>query len=137
MRLWEVVMEFLLKLHGEMRWLVALAGAAVLVRSVLGWARGAEFRGLDRGMMAAFTGLLDLNFLMGLVLLVGLEGGWTSGRVEHVTTMFLAVVAAHLAAMWRRSDDAARKFRNNLFVVAGALALVLLGVIRLRGGWIF
>ncbi len=87
--------------------------------------------------MATFVGLLDLNLLLGLILLVGLGGGLPMPRVEHATTMFLAIVMAHLSALWRRSDDPVKKFRNNLVVVVVALALVALGVLRLRGGWIF
>lgn len=130
-------MQFLLTLHGEVRWLVALVGAVALVRFGWGWLRGADHRGLDRGLMAAFTGLLDLNFLLGLVLLVGLGGGLPGYRVEHAVTMILAVSAAHLSAIWRHSGDDARKFRNNLLVIAAALLLVVTGVLRLRGGWVF
>ena len=130
-------MDFLLKFHGELRWLVALAGAVAIVKYAVGWARRAEFKGMDRGLMMAFTTLLDLNLVMGLILLFGLGGGLTAGRVEHVTTMFLAIVAAHSSAMWRRSDDSVKKFRNNLIVIAVAVVLVFVGVIRLRAGWVF
>ena len=51
--------------------------------------------------------------------------------------MFLAIVAAHTAAIWRRSDDSVKKFRGNLIAVAVALILVVVGVTRLRAGWIF
>ena len=129
-------MDWILTLHGEVRWLVALVGGAAAIRCAYGWARGADHRGLDRGLMAAFTGLLDLNFLLGLVVFVML-GGFTAARLEHVVTMLLAVTAAHASAAWRRSEDAALKFRNNLIVLVAALAMVAVGVIRLRGGWIF
>lgn len=130
-------MQFLLTLHGEVRWLVALVGLAAVVRFAYGsFARG-RFGGLDRGLMAGFTGLLDLNLLLGLILLFGLPGGLLRPRLEHAATMVLAVVAAHLSAIWRRSDDDARKFRNNLLVVVIALGLVAVGVLHLRGSWIF
>ena len=128
---------FVLKLHGGIRWLAALVAAVALIRYAIGWARGSEFKGLDRGLMAAFTGLLDLNVLLGLVLLVILGGGFPSHRLEHAVTMLAAVVVAHLAAIWRRSDRAAVKFRGNLIVVAAATLLVVAGVVRLRGGWIW
>lgn len=130
-------MDFLLKFHGEMRWLVALAGVVAIVRYALGWARRSEFKGLDRGLMAAFTGLLDLNLLMGLILLFGLGGELTAGRIEHATTMFLAIAVVHSSAMWRKSDDAVKKFRNNLIVIVVAVVLVIVAVIRLRAGWVF
>ena len=87
--------------------------------------------------MAAFTGLLDVNMLFGLVLLFGLAGGMPRQRIEHAATMILAIVVAHLSMIWRKSDDSSRKFRNNLIVVVVALTLVLVAVVRLRAGWVF
>ncbi len=130
-------MSFLLTLHGELRWLVALAAVIAIVKFGLGWLRRAEFKGADRALMAAFTGLLDLNLLLGLILLFGLGGGFLSYRLEHLVTMLLAIVAAHASAAWRRSDDSVKKFRNNLIVIVVASILVVVGVIRLRGGWLF
>jgi uncharacterized membrane protein YphA (DoxX/SURF4 family) len=130
-------MDFLLTLHGEIRWLVALIAVVAMVRFAIGWLRGAEYKGLDRGLMAAYTGFLDLNFLLGLILLFGLGGGFPAYRIEHAVTMFIAVGVAHSAAAWRKSDDAALKFRNNLIVVVVSLLVVILGVIRLRGGWLW
>jgi hypothetical protein len=128
---------FLLKLHGGLRWVVALLGVIALARYAWGWARRAEYAGLDRGLLAALSGLLDLSFLLGLILLFGLGGGWPAWRVEHAVTMFLAVAVMHSSAMWRRSDDAPTKFRNNLLAVAATLVLIVVGVLRLRGGWVF
>ncbi len=130
-------MDLLLKFHGEVRWLVALVAVISIVKFGLGWARRTDFKGIDRGLMAAFTGLLDLNLLLGAVLLIGLGGGLPPNRIEHVTTMLLAVVAAHMSAIWRRSDDSVKKFRNNLIVLAVVMVLIVIAVIRLRGGWIF
>lgn len=130
-------MNFLLKFHGELRWLVVLVAAIALVRFGSGLVRKAELARLDRILMAAFTGLLDLNVLLGLTLLFGLGGGLPGYRLEHATTMLLAVVVAHLSAIGRATDDAPRRFRKCLVAVVVAVALVALGVIRLRGGWVF
>jgi hypothetical protein len=134
---WSESMAFLLKFHGEMRWIVALVGAAAAIRFAAGWLRHGEFKAVDRILMLAFTIVLDINLLLGLALLFSLPGGLVPARLEHATTMILALVAAHSSAAWRRSDDSARKFRNNFVVVVVALVLVAVGVIRLRGGWIF
>ncbi len=128
-------MSFLLRLHGELRWVVALVGVIAIVKFALGWVRRAEFKGADRALMAVFTGLLDLSLVLGLILLFGLGGGVLGYRVEHLVTMLLAVVVAHASAAWKRSDDSVVKFRNNLLVIVVAMALVVVGVIRLRGGW--
>jgi hypothetical protein len=130
-------MQFLLTFHGEMRWLIALATLAVVLRSAAGWIRGAEFGKSDRILMAVFTGLIDLNLLLGLILLFGLPGGFPSFRLEHAVTMILALLTAHSWAMWKRSDDSKRKFRNNLIVALVVLVLITVGVLRLRGAWIY
>lgn len=129
-------MDFLLTLHGEIRWLVALVGVIALIKYGIGWLNRHAYQGADRGLMAAFTGLLDLNVLLGLLILI-FGGGFTQARIEHAVTMLIAVVIAHSSAAWRRSDSAALKFRNNLLAVLGALIFVFIGVMRLRGGWIF
>lgn len=130
-------MQFLLKFHGEMRWLVTLAAAVVGVRSLVGWLRGSEFGKADRIQMSVLTGLLDLNLLFGLVLLFALPGGLAPNRLEHLVTMGLAVATAHASAAWRKSPDSTRKFRNNFLVVVAVVVLVITGVLRLRGGWMF
>ena len=130
-------MLFLLKLHGGLRWLVALGAVVAIVRFAYGWFSRQEYKGLDRGLMAGVTGLLDLNFLFGMTLLFLLGVTGASNRIEHAATMFLALAVIHASAMWRRSDDAVKKFRNNLIVVLVASILVVVGVFRLRGGWIF
>jgi hypothetical protein len=130
-------MQFLLRFHGEVRWLVATVGVAAIVRFAWGAFARVRFGGIDRALMAAFTGLLDLNVLLGLILLFGLPGGLFGYRVEHAATMLLAVVTAHLSAIWRRSDDDARKFRNYLLLVVVALILVVTAIVRLRGHWVF
>lgn len=123
-------------IHGEIRWLVALAAVVALVRFGIGLAKKKDYTGLDRGLMAGFTGLMDLNLVLGIVLIVGL-GGLTGPRIEHGVTMLLALVVAHASAAWKRSKDSAKKFRNNMIVIVVALLLVVVAVVRLRGGWIF
>ena len=130
-------MQFLLTFHGEMRWLVVLAALLVAGRSLIGLLRKLEFGKADRILMSVLVGLLDLNLLLGLVLLWGWPGGLASYRLEHAVTMILAVVAAHSWAAWRKSADSRTKFRNNLLVVIGVLVLVFVGVTRLRGGFVF
>ena len=126
-----------MKIHGEIRWLVALVTLTFALRSVFGWVRGAEFGALDRVLTKLLTIVLDVNLVLGLILLFGLPGGFPAYRVEHAVTMVLAVATAHLTAIWRRSEDASRIFRNNFIVAVVVLVLVATGVMRLRGNWIF
>ncbi len=130
-------MGFVLEIHGLIRWLVALAALVAIVKFAIGWLQKKPYTAADRGIMSAYTGLMDLNLLLGLILLFGLGGGFPMYRIEHATTMIIAIVVAHLSVIWRKSDDAAKKFRNNLIVVVVSILLVVAAVFQLRGGWIF
>lgn len=130
-------MAFVLEIHGLVRWLVALMAIVAIVKFALGWLRQMPYTPADRGIMSAYTGLLDTNLLLGLILFFGLGGGFPMDRIEHASTMIAAIVVAHLSAIWRKSDDAAKKFRNNLIVVVVSFVLVITAVTILRGSWFF
>ena len=130
-------MDFLFTLHSHTRWLILLVAVAAIIKLAIGWLRGGAFKGMDRGLAAGFSGLMDLQATLGLIFLI-----WTSiagvpfapNRIEHLTTMLIAAAVAHLPAMWKKSADNIR-FRNTLFCIIGSLALAFMGVCRLRGGW--
>ncbi len=129
-------MALLMTIHGELRWLVALVALVVVVKFLFGWLGRREYTSLDRTLLTILTIVLDINVLVGLILLF-FGGGFSGPRLEHATTMLLAAVAAHMTAIWRRSTDSPTKYRNQLLLVLLALALVFLGVFRLRGGFMF
>lgn len=127
-------MDIVRTIHGEFRWLVAIVAVVVIVKFALGLIKKSEYKSMDRGLMSAFVGLIDINFLLGLILLFSL-GFDSRTRLEHAGTMFVAVLLAHSNAAWRKSTDSAKKFRNNLILVVVVLALVFVGVITIRGGF--
>lgn len=129
-------MGTLMTIHGEVRWLVAILAVVVIIKFAIGWLGRRNYTSLDRSLLMAYTILLDINVLLGLILLF-FNGGINGPRLEHAVTMLLAVIAAHMTAMWRRSTDSPTKFRNQLLLVALSLLLVFFGVIRLRGGFTF
>jgi len=120
-------------IHGEFRWLVAIVAVVVIVKFAWGLIQKAEYKSADRGLMSALVGLIDINFLMGLILLF--NRGFDRQALEHAGTMFFAVLLAHSNAAWRKSTDSAKKFRNNLILVVVVLALVFVGVQAIRGGF--
>lgn len=128
-------MAFVLTLHSIVRWLILLVAVAAVTKFALGWRRGGEFTGLDRGLSTGFSGLMDLQALLGLIVLVGLSSsGFPSYRIEHAVTMLLAVIVGHLPARWKQAAPSLR-FRNSLLCIVGALLLVLAGIARLPGGF--
>ncbi len=129
-------MGMLLTIHGELRWLVVVVAAIVIIKFLIDWLGKKEYASLDRTLLMIYTIVLDINVLLGLILLF-FGGGFSGPRLEHATTMILAVIAAHMTAMWRRSADSPTKYRNQLLMVLLSLLLVAMGVIRLRGGFTF
>jgi hypothetical protein len=132
-------MELVLMLHSIVRWLIVLAGVIGLGRYawvLTGRAAGGK---MDRGLMAAYTGLLDLNVLLGLIYLLwsGLATpiGFPFPRIEHAVTNVVAVVVAHLfAARARKAADARAMARTNLLGIVISLGLVVVAV-AVIGGW--
>lgn len=129
-------MALLLTIHGEIRWLVALLAAVVIIKFLIGWLGKRNYTSLDRTLLTGYTILLDINVLLGLIILF-FGGDFSGARLEHATTMLLAAIAAHMTAIWRRSTDSTTKFRNQVLLVILSLALVLFGVSRLGKGFIF
>jgi len=129
-------MYALLPLHSYLRWLIVLVAVIAIIKFAIGWLRGGAFKGMDRGLASGFAGLMDLQVLLGLILLIGLGAneGYPMVRIEHATTMIVAAVVGHLPARWKKAADGIR-FRNTLFCILGALLLVYVGVMRLPGGW--
>lgn len=126
----------LLPVHSIIRWLIIIVAVVAVVKFAIGWLRGGAFTGMDRGLSAAFSGLMDLQALLGIIMLIGfsINEGLPMVRIEHSTTMLIAVVLGHLPARWKKAADSVR-FRNTLFCIIGALLFVYVGVMRLPGGW--
>ena len=129
-------MNFLLMAHSGLRWLILLAAAVAVVKFALGWLQGGDFKGMDRGLASAFSGLLDLQVTLGLVFLLwdGFSGtGFPLFRIEHGFAMILAAVVGHLPARWKNAESK-RRFRNTLFSIVASILLVIVGLTLLPGG---
>ena len=131
-------MSILLMLHSIVRWVIVLVAVVAIVKLALGWLQGGAFKGMDRGLVAGFSGLMDLQATLGIVFLLwnGLatEIGFPRHRIEHAFVMIIAAVVAHLPARWKNAADATR-FRNSLLAIVVSLVLVYIGVATLPGGW--
>lgn len=126
-------MGFVLTVHSIVRWLVVIIAVIAVVRYALVMAGKAQSSGMDRGLMSGYTGLLDLNVLLGLILIVGL--GFTTPRIEHAITNIIGVAVAHFfARRARKIEDARLKARNNLLGIVISIAIIIVGV-ALVGGW--
>ncbi len=89
---------------------------------------------MDRGLMSGYTGLLDLNVLLGLILIIGL-GEWETVQIEHAVTNIIGVAVAHVFAQRaKKIEDPKIKARTSLLGVVVSLAIIVIGV-AFVGGW--
>ncbi len=136
-RMYSDLHTFLLIPHSIVRWVIILVILAAIIRFALVWARRLTASDkTDRAMMSAYSGLLDLQALLGFGLLLptGLPAGaLPSAFYEHAGIMILAVIAGHLPMRWRKADGVIRA-RNNLIAIAVSLLLIVVAV-SLVNGW--
>ena len=128
-------MGFVLMLHSILRWIIVLIGLFALVKFLVGWVRKSDFAKMDRGLQAGFSGLVDLQVTLGFIYFFwnGLAGaGFPMFRIEHMVTMLVAAVVAHLPSFMKKAEN---KFAVGFYAVIGALIIIVLGVYRLPGGW--
>ncbi|MFN8598421.1 MAG: hypothetical protein U0559_19825 [Anaerolineae bacterium] len=126
-------MGVVLMIHSIVRWLVVLIGVIAAVRAVMVMS-GRSSSKMDRGLMSGFTGLLDLNVLLGVILIIGL-GEWEMVQIEHAVTNIIGVAVAHIfVARAKKIDDPKRKAQFHLLGVVVSLLIIVVGV-SLVGGW--
>lgn len=130
-------MEILLSVHSILRWLIILVAALAVIKYLISWASNSSFKGMDRGLAAGFSGLMDLQVLLGLVLFLwsGFAGaGFPAYRWEHLVLMILAAALGHVPARLK-AQAAKQRFLYSAAAILGTLVLVFFGVLILPGGW--
>lgn len=125
-------MDFLLTLHSINRWIIVVVAAVAMIKFLIGWLQRADHQRADRILMAVYSGLLDLQLLIGIILLI--DRGFARRPLEHAITMIIAIVLAHASRLWRDKPDRV-KFRNNFLAILVGLLLIIAGVAILPQGW--
>ncbi|MDX1647671.1 MAG: hypothetical protein R3304_11045 [Longimicrobiales bacterium] len=120
----------LLHAHAGFRYLVLLAGLAVIVYAVWGMATGREYDQRMRVLSALFTGSLDLTILFGVALLF--TGMFYPQLGGHIVMMVLAAAVAHVVhgVMKRRPPDK-QSFAPHVVGAVVALGLVVAGIMAI------
>ncbi len=130
-------MDLILAFHSAIRWLIIAVGVLAIIKFSIGWAGNSLFKGVDRGLASGFSGLMDVQVLLGLIYFVwnGVTiTGFPIYRILHGIIMLGAVVAAHLPARFKALQDKLR-FQYSAFAILGSIILVLIGVSILPNGW--
>ena len=143
-------MTFLLQIHSVLRWLVLLAGLVAVARLANGYTRQHAYGPADLKASRIFIGLLDVQFLLGLILYAtspvirdAMKNMATAMQephtrffvAEHPMMMFLALCVAHGSSIWSRKSASDRvKFLRSAIGFALALGLILAGIPWFRLG---
>jgi hypothetical protein len=116
------VAETLHTVHSMMRYLVLLAGVLAAVGVALARLRSSGPAGADRTAMTAFVALLDVQVLLGLILLA--VWPYYPMLIGHIAMMVLAAAVAHGGSLVARRREPARSGAP-IRAAAAVLALVL------------
>lgn len=130
-------MTLLLTLHSILRWGIVLVALALIIKFALGLIQKQPYDKTARGLVSAFGGLMDTQLLLGTAFFVwsglAIQGGFAlRHRWEHLAVMLVAVIVAHLPAMWKQRDDQTR-YRNGLVAILVSILLVVAGIFALPG----
>ena len=133
--------DVILLLHSWLRWPALIAGIVATAAAFSYRPTGAEKTPADR-WGGIFVGLLDLQFLIGLILYFALSPTTAAIRadfgaamrdpvarfwaVEHITLMLVAVVIAHIGRVLARKATRPGAKRTRMLVCYG---LATLGII--------
>lgn len=132
----------ILTLHNIARWLVLLFGFVAVVRAFSGWFGRKEWTKFDRLAGMLFTGMIDLQLLIGLILYLiftpftkvmfaNFAGTMRDGvarffAIEHLLAMLVALGLAHLgASAVKKSAAPVSKHKRAAIWFTAALLLIL------------
>jgi hypothetical protein len=131
----EVVMDVLRYLHSWTRWVVVGIALFTVVYFAIRLAARSEFDVLSARLMTAFTGLISLQWLIGIIFLIvlGSETGFGVRHYwEHLVAMTVAVFVASLHFRWRKLTLApAARYGRLLGLIAATMVLVVIGIAAL------
>jgi hypothetical protein len=116
-------------IHGLIRWIIlslAIVGAARSLVSLL--TRDAKFMRLDVGLSNAYAGILDLQALLGVLLVIAALILQMSVPWIHPIIMIPAIVVAHQNRRFRDKPDRVRH-QAQLAIFVGSLILIAIGLL--------
>jgi len=124
------IMQILSIAHWVIPWLVLIVGMYAIVRFVRSYLDESIFTDVDRRLMIVFSGLVDLQALIGLTYFMWtgfIIGSFPAYRIFHGITMFLAAVIPHLSPLWKDENDSTR-FINNFYLLLASFLIMIVGI---------
>ncbi len=124
----EQIQATLLVIHGMLRWLIlslAIFGTARSFVSML--SVSARFARLDLGVSRVYAVLLDLQLLVGVLLILAALNLQQAVPWIHPLIMIPAIVIAHLSRRFAAQPDR-KRHQAQLAIYLGSLALIVTGL---------
>lgn len=119
------MLEFVLGLHSGVRYLVLLAAVVAIVATLLAGRPGRPASRTHALLNTIFVGLLDLQVVIGIVLLV--VRGFYPQLMGHIFMMVFAAIAAHgFALVAKKREHERMKPAGGLRAIGIVVALVLI-----------
>jgi hypothetical protein len=117
--------------HSGLRFLVMLAAVLAAAVMLWKWSSGRPFDRQSRAIVAVFTGVLDLQVLLGIGTV--LTRPFYGALIGHLVMMIAAAMAAHgISVYGRKQADARRAHMISFVAVALALLLIVAGIMAIR-----
>ena len=116
--------------HSGIRYLVLTFAVAALIYYAYGLIAKKPFDKTARIMGIIFNSTLDLNVLLGIILLI--VKGYFSYQLMHIIYMFAALIAAHVLTVVNKKQEKPT-YQIALFAVVIPLALIVLGINSIPG----
>ena len=127
-------MNALFAAHSGLRYLVLLAGLVAAVYFAVGLAQKRPVTRAVRVMGAIFSGLLDLQVLLGLILVA--MGRYYPQLIGHIVLLLLAVAVVHGTLVANRKRPQPGYALPLVGVVLG-LVLLAMGILAIRPSLFF
>jgi len=130
-------MNYITLFHSNIRWALIAVALSTIVLYILCSTKVVRYSRIISVFSTAFAGLLDLQTVLGLILLtiktLNIGAGYIRFALPHIISMLLAVATAHIAARWSKSPD---KVVRTLIATFVTLLLILSGVREITGEWL-
>ena len=130
-------MLLLQTIHGHWRWVLALEAVLVIVKYALSLIQKSRYEGIDVTLGKAFAAVITVQFVLGLINIVGRLSGATGAMYrqawEHTFTGIIITGLAHMLVPMTRK----RGYLVGLIIALVSLLLMFVNVATVRGGWIY
>ncbi|MBL1215393.1 MAG: hypothetical protein HND52_18650 [Ignavibacteriae bacterium] len=125
-------MTALFHAHSGIRYLVLLFAVIAIVYFAYGLLTKKPYDKTARMLGVIFNSSLDLNVLLGIILLF--VKGYFSYQLMHIIYMFAALAAAHVLTAVNKKRKTP-SYQIALLAIAVPLILVLIGIHQMTGRW--